>query len=348
MNNITAWACDFSKNTGEGKLARDFVDRFSSLQKVNFFIYSPESLSITIYKKKILDIKKRKRSESGFLHRFIFPTFGILFLLFNFYFKKRKISYLNYCPLWNILIFALLPKNCLLGPITGSNIFYRAKFISILKLILVRPLYKISLGFIKIKKWTVILSTNILVNIFKKEKYLNYFENYIIFSIFKKNFFVNSKYKDIDLLIYYRVHYNKDNLFYLNICKKLSKNFNIHVIGDYINFPNVYNHGQLEQKKVFKLLKRTKCTLATSENILSLFSLEALKFNVKIFYNIKFKNNLLNKFVQLYPVSFLKLNSTYFKISKVLENYKYMENKISFPRDIVNNRIDLFLSFIRY
>jgi hypothetical protein len=348
MNNITAWACDFSNNTGEGKLARDFVDRFSSLQKVNFFIYSPEGFSIKIYKKKILDIKKRKRSESAFLHRFIFPICGVLFLLFNFYFKKRKISYLNYCPLWNILIFALLPKKCLLGPITGSNIFYRAKFISILKLILVRPLYKISLGFIKKKKWTTILSTNILANIFKKEKYFNYFENYVLFSILKKKFFTNSKYKDIDLLIYYRIHYNKDNLFYLNICKKLSKNFNIHVVGDYINFPNVKNHGQLEQKKIFELLKRTKCTLATSENILSLFSLEALKFNVKIFYNIKFKNDLLNKLGQFYPINFLNLNGSCIIISKILKNYKYMKNKISFPNDITNNRIDLFLSFIRY
>jgi hypothetical protein len=348
MNNITAWACDFSKNTGEGKLARNFVDRFSSLQKVNFFIFSPGSFSIKIYKKKILDIKKRKRSESAFLHRFIFPTFGIFFLLFNFYFKKKKISYLNYCPLWNILIFALLPKNCLLGPITGSNIFYRPKLISILKLLLVRPLYKISLGFIKIKKWTIILSTDVLVDVFKKEKYFNYFENYIIFSILKKKFFINSKYKDIDLLLYYRIHYNKDNLFYLNICKKLSKNFNIHVVGDYINLPNVNNHGQLTQKKVFELLNRTKCTLSTSENILSLFSLEALKFNVKIFYNIRFKKNLLNKFVQFYPISFLNLKDSCIEISKVLKNYKYIKSKISFSNDITNRRIDLFLNFIRY
>ena len=90
MNNITAWACDFSKNTGEGKLARDFVDRFSSLQKVNFFIFSPGSFSIKIYKKKILDIKKRKRSESAFLHRFIFPTFGIFFYYLISILKKKK------------------------------------------------------------------------------------------------------------------------------------------------------------------------------------------------------------------------------------------------------------------
>ena len=37
-------------------------------------------------------------------------------------------------------------------------------------------------------------------------------------------------------------------------------------------------------------------------------------------------------------------------IHKKLNGYKQqdMKNKISFPRDIVNNRIDLFLSFIRY
>ena len=151
MNNIEAWACDFSKTSGEGKLARDFVNRFSSLHKVNFFVHTPDIFSIKIYKKNFLDIKKRKRSSSAFLHRFVFPTWGIFFLLFNYYFKKKKIAYINYCPLWNTLIFALLPKNCLLGPITGSNIFFSKSSISILKLILTKPLYKISLGFIKIK-----------------------------------------------------------------------------------------------------------------------------------------------------------------------------------------------------
>jgi len=348
MNNIVAWACDFSKTSGEGKLARDFVNRFCSLHKVNFYVHTPDIFSIKIYKKKFLDIKKKKRSSSAFLHRFIFPTWGIFFLLFNYYFKKKKIAYINYCPLWNILIFALLPKNCVLGPITGSNIFYRKNSISILKFILTNPLYKISLGFIKIKKWALVLSTNILVSVFEKNKYFNYFENYFFLSNLKKNFFLKTKYKkDIDLLIYFRLHYNKDNLFFSNIIKKLAKHLNIHVFGDYINSNEVVNHGQISNKTVFKLLKRTKFTIASSDNIYSIFCIEALRCSVRIFYNGLLDKQLLKKYRFFYPIDFLSVNNSFISILRILKKYKF---KKKYLQNIIVNKlkINLFLKFVRY
>lgn len=348
MSNIIAWACDFSSDTGEGKLARDFVDRLSQLQKVNFLIYSPASFSVKIYNQKIVDKKIRKKSNSAFLHRFIFPISGILFLIFNFYLKRKKIAYINYCPLWNILIFSLLPKNCILGPVTGSNTFYHGNYVSILKLILVKPLYKISLIFIKIKKKSIILCTDILVDVFNKENYINFCENYIFLILFKNFFFFNSKYKkNIDLLIYYRIHYNKDNFFFLEIIKRLSKDFNIHIFGDIFYYPNVINHGRLGQNKVYALLKRAKFTLASSENVLSLFSVEALKFNVQIFYNILLKKNLFDQIKNFHPIDFSNPDKSSIVISREIKEYKYQCNKKFLLHNIYNQKkIELFLSFL--
>ena len=33
---------------------------------------------------------------------------------------KKKTCYINYLPLWNFIIFIILPKNTILGPITGT------------------------------------------------------------------------------------------------------------------------------------------------------------------------------------------------------------------------------------
>ena len=36
--------------------------------------------------------------------------------------KGNKICYINYLPIWNFLIFVVLPKKTILGPITGIDL----------------------------------------------------------------------------------------------------------------------------------------------------------------------------------------------------------------------------------
>ena len=107
MRYVYCWACDFSKNSGEGNLANLFVSKkFNN----NYKIYTPHSLSIN---KKFISIIN---------YKYISPLIGIITCWF-FFIKNKRVAYINYLPLWNFLIFALLPPKTLLGPITGGAHF---------------------------------------------------------------------------------------------------------------------------------------------------------------------------------------------------------------------------------
>ena len=108
MKEIYCWACDISHNTGEGNLANLFIKK-----NINGYpiIYSPNFINFNnLLLKKIINYK------------YFSPIFGILFCWY-FFFKKKRIAYINYLPLWNFIIFALIPPTTLLGPITGGAYF---------------------------------------------------------------------------------------------------------------------------------------------------------------------------------------------------------------------------------
>ena len=74
--------------------------------------------------------------------------------------------------------------------------------------------------------------------------------------------------------------------------------YTIHVIGDKLNLHKVKNYGYISHKKVLELLKLTKYSICSSENIFSFFTIDCINNNVKIlidgknFNSIKyFKNN---------------------------------------------------------
>ena len=96
------WACDYSKNTGEGLLARLFTRELN--------------------KKNIIKINKKIYIN----HKYIAPFIGILFCWKN-YLMNRGVVYVNYLPLWNTLIFLFLPPNTILGPITGGAKYSKKK-----------------------------------------------------------------------------------------------------------------------------------------------------------------------------------------------------------------------------
>jgi len=261
---IYCWVCDFSEKTGEGNLARLFIKKQFKSTGVKIF-----SVTNTIKKKnyiyKILNYK------------YISPFIGIIFCWFAFL-KKKNSAYINYLPLWNSLIFILLPPNTILGPITGgSNFNKNSQFI--LRKYLFPILYKVSEFFLNYRKQKLFFSTDLLIKYLSKNTIKKSFFNFI-FYYYKKN---KKNKKSIDLLIYYKNHKNKNNFFAYEFIKKLTKlNLKIHIVGDYIDNSLLINHGFIEHKKLTKLLRITKYTISSDENFYSLFSIECMNNHVKI------------------------------------------------------------------
>ena len=57
--------------------------------------------------------------QNSITHKYLSPIIGALKL--RFISRDVKIIYVNYLPLWNFILFLILPKRTILGPITGSN-----------------------------------------------------------------------------------------------------------------------------------------------------------------------------------------------------------------------------------
>ena len=301
---IYCWLCDASQNTGEGKLGNIFVNQKFKIQGK---IYTVENIC-----------PKNKKFYNTLNYKYISPFVGIIFCWF-FYIKKQRVCYVNYLPLWNFFIFLLLPPQTILGPITGGAIFKKNNF----RKFIFPYFYKISEIFLNIRSNEIIFSTTLL------KSFLN--NKTISKSKFRfiKNFYLKKKIlynkinykKNIDFLIYFRKHKNKQLFFPINFIKRLiSLGFKIHIVGDYLNLKGVINHKFLSNKKVENMLSMTKFTIASGENIDSLFILEAITKKVTVivpndYFNKvdNFKDKFLflnfNKIINLKKLIFLKNSS---------------------------------------
>jgi len=260
------WACDFATNTGEGNLAHLYVNKIKGRKK----IITPKKFFKNIVIKKI------------FNYKYASPFIGIL-ICWYYYYKKKNITYVNYLPLWNFFIFLLLPPSTKIGPITGGASFTKGNQYLIRKYIF-PVLYKISEKIINFRYKNILFTTSLLKQYLSKETVkksnFNFIFNYIKINKIKK--------KNIDFLIYYRNHKNKKNLFNYSFLKKISsKNFKIYIVGDKLNMPNIKNLGYVSHNKLTNMLVRTKFTISSNENIFSLFNIECINNNVKVYANIK-------------------------------------------------------------
>jgi hypothetical protein len=270
------WVCEFSTNTGEGNLARLYLNKIKN-------------------KKKIILCKiffKNKIANKIINYKYISPFFGILICWYLFL-KKKDVTYVNYLPLWNFLIFLLLPPSTKIGPITGGALFPKNNQYLIRKYIF-PVLYKISEKIINFRYEKILFSTSLLKKYLSnktiKKSNFNFVLNYI--KIKKKTK------KNIDYLIYYREHKNKKDLFNYSFLRKIAKRkIKIFIVGDKIKMSNVKNLGYISHKRLINLLARTKFTLSSNENIFSFFNIECINNNVKIFANKKHipQNNFLKK-----------------------------------------------------
>ena len=293
MNNHSIkffWACDYSSSSGEGRLARMFVNYKEKQIKCTFS-------RISCPKNKFLN------------HKYISPFVGIMYC-WLYYLKKKEIYYINYLPFWNFIIFIFLPPKTKLGPITGGA-NYSVENFNVIRQLIFPFFYKISEFFINIRGH-YIFSTDLLKEYLSKKTKINAKFNYI-FNFLKIKNIINKK--NIDFLIYYRNHPNKKNLIPINTIQKLIiYGFDVRIIGDYLNLPKIKNYGYIPNKKVKLLLNKTFFTLPSEENIYSIFILECIENKVKILVN---KNILKN--LKYFRKSFfeIKLN----KINKI-KNYK--------------------------
>ena len=256
---LFVWTCDYSENSGEGRLARLFVKRLNQKKKYD----------LRFNQSKILKQK------------YLSTLLGIIYC-WKKYLKNETVCYLNYLPFWNFLIFVFLPPNTILGPITGGADFSKSNIFNKIIRGLVFPIfYKISELLIIFRNVEIIFSTNLLkkylfIKTIKKSNFNFVVKNFSLEKKFKKK-------KKIDFIIYYRKHKNKESFFPYKLIKKLKEfNFKVYIIGDKLFSSSVKNFGFLNNRKVNYLQSQAKYTISSGENPYSFFNLECLFNDVKI------------------------------------------------------------------
>ncbi len=274
------WTCDYSENTGEGKLARLFLKKLVKNKKFHVIF------------------NQKKKLKSKYL-----PTLQGIFYCWKKFFMKEKVCYLNYLPLWNFLIFVFLPPKTILGPITGGANYSKSNILSYLIRRFFFPLfYKISEFSLSFRKSKLIFSTDLLKKYLLKKTIRKSNFNFVI-----KNFFLKKKFfkkKKIDFLIYYSKHKNKESFFPYDFLKRLIKlKFKIYVVGNKLNFPSVKNYGYISNEKILNLQSQSKYTIMSDENPYSFFILECLSNKVKVIV----RKDLIKKFT-FSKKNFIKLN----------------------------------------
>ncbi len=261
---LYCWVSDYSNITGEGNLARFYIKK--NLKE--------EFIVKISFNSKNLILKKINN------YRYLSPLIGIIYCWYYFL-KSEKVAFINYLPLWNFILFIFLPPGTILGPITGGALFKKKiDFNFVLRKFIFYIFYKISEFFLNLRGKNFYFSTNLLrIFLSKKTVKKNNF-NFVKKLIFKKKRIK----KDIDFLIYYRDHKNKKSMFNYKFLKFLEeKNLKIIIVGKKFKSKNIKNLGKISNKKLNYLLSKTKYTLSSNENLYSLFNIECINNNVRIF-----------------------------------------------------------------
>jgi len=283
------WTCDSSSRTGEGRLASLFINDL----KKNFKL---TKIKIPNSKIKLLDKILR--------YKYVIPFIGI-FYCWKSFLNNHKVYYINYLPFWNFLIFALLPPNTNIGPITGGARYNENT--NIIRKIVFPICYFLSEIIVNLRNFNLIFSTDLLKKNLSKRTIKKSEFHYIL----KKFNHIKKKRvkKNIDFLIYFRENDNKKINFPYTFIKKLSsKGFSVYIVGDKLDIPKVINHGKISNLKVSKLQSKAKFTIFSHENIYSLFTLECITNNVNVLID-KTYNDKINYFKK----NFIRIDFNSFK-----------------------------------
>ena len=274
---LYVWSCDYSSKSGEGNLARLFTKKLS-----NHYNLSIIRTNNTIFNYKI------------FNYKYVSPFVGII-CCWYYYLLKKNISYLNYLPLWNFILFFFLPPKTIFGPITGGSNFKNKN--NIVRNFLFPIFYRLSSMALEFRDCEIFFSTDLLKKFLSKNVVKRANFNFILRAYSKKK----KLKKNIDFIVYYREHINKKKFFPKNLLNELVKrNYKVHSVGDRLEIKGVKNHGRVSQKKINYLLSKAKYSIGSGESLYTFFTIECLNNNVKVFidknYNFKitrFKNSFL-------------------------------------------------------
>ena len=309
---IYYWASDIRINSGEGMMAIKFIKDL----KNNFINH--DFVSINNFK---------GENYNSFYSKYLKPFFSLI-LIWKHYLKGYRVAYINYLPIWNFIIFALLPSSTILGPITGTcyNENYDLK-IKFKFFILEKIFYKISLLFI-LRKWKRLLfSTNMLYFTVPKKTHYKCNFNYIL-SNFK---LIKTPQKKIKkkILIYFRNHPSKYNKNFLRQIDKLSSSYKIASYGENINNINIKNYGKISKNKLMKLMNEHNLTFNSLENLYNFHFLYSIQNNLIIICDKNLKK--FNFYFKCKNIFFIDFNGKDFlkKISKKIDTMpKFEFNKI--------------------
>lgn len=322
---IFTYCCDYADYRGEGILANNFI----KLIKKNLF------KKIIIIKPSTFGIKKRKAKKlnHGFYFKYFSPLQGIIKIWF-YHLKGYQTCYVNFLPLWNFFLFALLPKKTIFGPITGGN--YHGEDGTLWQIIRKRVIlifYSISVLFIKLKKRKCIFATQLLENYLP----INIKENSLFnFQIYNQKFYQDKK-KNIDILFYNRNYFTKKNKKLIDILFRLSKDFNIKIIGHKLEkFRNI---GIISRKETIQHLMKTRLIFSSPENLLSFFTLDAISCGAKV---ICTSNQKINFFKESYIYQ-KKLNENLIKNILKKKYISKIKNKYSKDIRIEEKKINSFM-----
>ena len=335
------WANDLRNNSGEGILGNHFLKKIIIKDKV-FFVKTPfeEYYIVNSKKKKII---KKKVSEN-FFFKYILNIFNIINIWIN-SLKNKKVIFINFLPLWNFLLFILLPSKTILGPITGSKNNNSSSLSQKFFRNLLFPIFfKISIFIIYHKFNKAIFSTDLLKGIINK-KYMNKFVFNFVIDIYDKK--KSNKKKSIDILYYNRAHPNKTNNTQIKLIKELKNNFIIYIVGNKLNINNVTNLGFIKRKKIISLLSRSKFALNSSENFYTLFVIDALSYDCNVINN----NLALTKIFDNNKFLILKKNfsKNIYLINKKLNNFDNIKYKKITTKNYLNikQNIKNYMSMIK-
>ena len=292
---LFVWASDRSNFTGEGNLSRKFICKLEKNYNITF-------------------IKSLNFRKDTFLHKYIEPFFGI-YQIWKKYLANKKICYVNYLPMWNFVIFLILPPKTILGPITGGSKKNRNLIFDTLIRSMFFPLFYFLTNIIFLIRYDkIIFSTSLL-----KRKIFKKLLNKCLFNFVYLFFDIKKKVKKENIIvIYYKKHATKNYDFLKEIMENkylLKRNYKFVCVGEKIKNKKIINKGYLSKNNLNKLLSKARYVFGSQENYFSLFSIEAINHRTRLIFN-----NIDYKEINLFRSMFLNLKEV--KKNKKLNNSK--------------------------
>ncbi len=263
---IYVWVSDYSNFTGEGNLARLFI---------NLKLKKKYSINICSFK------THNYIANEILGHKYVLPIIGII-NCWKYFLLGKKVCYLNYLPLWNFLIFLFLPPNTILGPITGGSYFKKEFSSNYFIRNFIFPIFYILSSFILFfRKFDLIFSTKLLKKYLNKKLQKRSEFDFVLKALDLRK--KNKNKKNLQFLIYYKKHKNKLNLYPFELIQSLANvKLRVLVVGDHLKITNVKNLGYINRKNLNKILTKTKYAILSNENIFSFFAIECLNSNMKL------------------------------------------------------------------